>query len=143
MTERLENVMDGIDGVPDMMLMSLPAVVIKEFRDRIKEQEYDKEEAETARDKYIDLYHVALQREREKDTELTALRKGEEKTKEVLHRQFAKVHKLQEGYEALRKERDELREYKLNVGLELANRMAHIEQLKKELAAALSEEGDK
>ena len=79
MSERLENVMAGIDGVPDMALMSLPAVIIREFKDELA---------------------------------------------------------------ALRKERDELREYKLNVGLELANRMAHIEQLKKELAAALSEEGE-
>ena len=88
MNKRIENVMEGIDGVPDMALMSLPAVVIKEFRDRIKEQEYDKEEAETARDKYIDLYHVALQREREKDTELAALRKEKDEYREAIKKAY-------------------------------------------------------
>jgi len=106
MTERLENVMSGIDGVPDMALMSLPAIIIKEFKAELTALQEQLEAAETRAE-------LAMERSAnwgvlndELKDEVTVLRKGEEKTKEVLHRQFAKVHKLQEGYEALRKERD-------------------------------------
>ena len=73
----------------------------------------------------------------------------------MLHRQFAKVHKLQEGYEALRKERDfaeELgeaaREKLSKLGDERLSLLDANTQLRawvKKLeakAAALSEEGE-
>ena len=95
------------------------------MKDRIQEirRNYDADElmyrvpytgtASTATKKYTAQIKVALTVGKVIEdclSELTALRKGEEKTKEVLHRQFAKVHKLQEGYEALRKENEALRE---------------------------------
>ena len=147
MNKRIENVMEGIDGVPDMALMSLPAIIIKEFKAELTALQEQLEAAETRAE-------LAMERSAnwgvlndELKDEVTVLRKGEEKTKGVLHRQFAKVHKLQEGYEALRKERDEYREaikkaYGLSVPEPINPHCIGCGFKDKILAAALSEELD-